>query len=662
MQVLRITISTVSCQLSVVGPDVNMCYFRSFSVWYRGQYGVTSYHFACDLSSDIYSILPPSDRSWMLRITVKSLQIFAAIVICVVSKNKIASEIKHNPKQFWKYVSSKTKSKGKIVDLHNPDGNLVTDDRGKAEILNNHFASVFTKEDKSYMPTLDIKTKHLKILETIDISLETLTKNLKSLNISKASGPDGINARILRETADQLAPALKIIFEKSLDEGVLPHQWKEAHVVALFKKGAKRDANNYRPVSLTAICGKLLEKIVRDNIVKSLESQGLIHKDQHGFRGGCSCCTQLLEVMEVWTRWFDLGLPWDTIYTDFSKAFDSVPHQRLLNKIHAYGIRGKLLKWIESFLSDRKQRVVLGNQKSNWQPVTSGIPQGSVLGPILFIIFINDMPEVVESLMKLFADDAKIFKAIESFKDISVIQEDINKLLKWSTEWQLPLNINKCRCIHYGKNNPKHTYTIGNIERANDDLEKDVGVHFDPSLEFRIHINKMISKSNSRVDLIKKSFSKLSITNFKLLYKSLIRPILEYCTVIWFPLYKTDSQEIEKVQRRASKLVPTLKDLPYPERLKTRNLTTLAYRRNRTDMLQVYRIINKIDNIDFDSFFTYNDNNTRGHSKKIDKPRANTRLRLNSFSHRVINMWNSLPEETVTSPSLNSFKNALEKV
>ena len=220
-----------------------------------------------------------------------------------------------------------------------------------------------------------------------------------------------------------------------------------------------------------------------------------------------------------------------------------------------------------------------------------------------------------------------------SFKDISVIQEDINKLLKWSTEWQLPFNINKCKCIHYGKNNPKHTYTIGNIDLANDDLEKDVGVHFDPSLEFRIHINKMISKANSRVGLIKKSFSKLSITNFKILYKSLIRPILEYCTVIWFPLYKTDSQEIEKVQRRASKPVPTLKDLPYPERLKTLNLTTLAYRRNRTDMLQVYRIINKIDNIDFDSFFTYNDNNTRGHSKKIDKPWANTRLRLNSFSH-----------------------------
>ena len=280
-----------------------------------------------------------------------------------------------------------------------------------------------------------MKIENVKILETIEVSLENLTKNLKSLNIRKASGPEGINARILRETADQLAPALKIMFEKNLDEGTLPYQWKEAHVVALFKKGIKRDANNYRPVSFTSICGKFLEKIVRDNIVKTLESQGVIHKDQHGFRGGRSCCTQLLEVIEVWTRWFDLGLPWDAIYTDFSKAFDSVPHQRLLNKIHAHGIRGKLLKWIESFLSNRRQRVILGSQKSNWQPVTSGITQGSVLGPILFTIFIDDMPDIVVSSMKLFADDANILKAIESFQDITIIQDDINKLLKWSTEW-----------------------------------------------------------------------------------------------------------------------------------------------------------------------------------------------------------------------------------
>ena len=155
--------------------------------------------------------------------------------------------------------------------------------------------------------------------------------------------------------------------------------------------------------------------------------------------------------MEIWTGWWDLGLPWDVIYTDFSKAFDSVPHKRLLAKIHAFGIRGDVLKWIECFLSQRKQRVVIGSEFSDWQPVTSGIPQGSVLGPILFTIFINDMPDVVSSFKKLFADDTKIFRAIESLDDISGIQEDINKLFEWSVKWQLPFNIGKCKVIHYGK-------------------------------------------------------------------------------------------------------------------------------------------------------------------------------------------------------------------
>ena len=575
-------------------------------------------------------------------------------------ENKIASQIKQNPKQFWKYVGSKTKSKDKINDLLDKDGNLVTEDLEKAEILNNHFASVFTVEDTSSIPTLDTNSNNLILLEDINITNEIISKNLKELNISKATGPDGINAKILRELADQITPVLKLLYEQSLSEGKLPHQWKEGNVIALFKKGSKRSANNYRPVSLTSICCKILEKIIRNSIIKSLDEQGLIHKDQHGFRGGRSCTTQLLEVMELWTRWFDLGLPWNSIYTDFAKAFDSVPHQRLLHKIHAYGIRGKIFKWVEDFLNNRSQRVTIGSKQSNWQPVTSGIPQGSVLGPILFTIFINDMPAIVESTMKLFADEAKIFKAIESFDDINVIQDDINKLLKWSTEWQLPLNISKCKCIHYGKNNPNHTYTMNNPVLTTDTEEKDVGVTFDNTLEFRLHIRNIIAKPNSRVGLIKRSFSRLSILNFKLLYKSLVRPLLEYCSVIWFPLYKTDEYEIEKVQRRATKLVVELHDSPYPDRLKTLNLTTLAYRRNRTDMLQVYRIAHKIDNLDFNFFFEPNTNPTRGHRWKIDKPPANTRLRLNSFSNRVINPWNKLSEATVTSSSINAFKNALE--
>ena len=169
-------------------------------------------------------------------------------------------------------------------------------------------------------------------------------------------------ASTLKETAAQIAPGLKILFDKSISEGKIPSQWKEANVTAIFKKGSKKSPNNYRPVSLTSICCKLFERVVRDVIVQSLEEQGLIDKDQHGFTAGKSCTTQLLEVMELWTGWMDQGLPWDVIYTDFSKAFDSVPHERLLNKLYAYGIRGNLLLWIRDFLSDRKQRVVLGTK------------------------------------------------------------------------------------------------------------------------------------------------------------------------------------------------------------------------------------------------------------------------------------------------------------
>ena len=271
------------------------------------------------------------------------------------------------------------------------------------------------------------------------------------------------------------------------------------------------------------------------------------------------------------------------------------------------------------------------------------------------------MPKVVDSMMKLFADDANIFKAVESMDDISIIQNDINTLLDWSHKWQLPLNIAKCKCIHFGKNNPNHSYMMGDLPLESDSEEKDVGVVFDPTLNFRRHINIMISKANQRVRLVKRTFSTLNTKNFKLIYKSLIRPTLEYCSSIWYPIFKTDATEIEKVQRRSTKLVPELKNLSYTDRLKHLDLTTLAYRRKRTDLIQTFKIINKIDIIPLDSFFTLNNNPTRGHKWKLDKPRAITSIRQNCFSHWVINWWNDLPREVADCKTINSFKNLIEK-
>ena len=197
-------------------------------------------------------------------------------------------------------------------------------------------------------------------MNNIAVTENHIAKHLNDLKTSKASGPDRINARLQKELNVHIAPILKILFNTSITKGNLSYQWKEAHVIALFKKDSKRSANNYRPVSLASLCCKILEHIIRDSIVDKLEGEGLIDKDQHRFRGGRSCCTQLLEVMETWTRRFDLGLSWDAIYTDLSKAFDSVPHERLLKKIEAHGIQGNISNWIRDFLHNHKQRVVLG--------------------------------------------------------------------------------------------------------------------------------------------------------------------------------------------------------------------------------------------------------------------------------------------------------------
>ena len=223
--------------------------------------------------------------------------------------------------------------------------------------------------------------------------------------------------RILKELAEELAQPLADLFNTSMDSGIVPESWKTANVTPIFKKGDKRDPSNYRPVSLTSTIGKIMEKIIRDHINKHMQLNKLYSPHQHGFRKGRSCSTQLLEVTEDWTKLLDEDNSVDCIYLDYKKAFDSVPHQRLMIKLHAYGIRGKLWKWIIAYLSNRQQQVVINGVASESTDVMSGIPQGSILGPELFLIFINDLPESIKSpdgAVKLFADDTKLYSVVNN--------------------------------------------------------------------------------------------------------------------------------------------------------------------------------------------------------------------------------------------------------
>ena len=475
-------------------------------------------------------------------------------------EQSVARSISDNPKEFWSYVKQETRSSNTIAPIKRADGSLATEPEEKAQLLNSFFASVFTKENLNQKPDMADQHPPNTLLNDIEFGREEIENEVKKLKSGKSAGPDNIHPRVLKETISVISAPLALIFNKSMQVGQLPDAWKAATVVPIYKKGPKGDPGNYRPISLTSVCCKLMERLIRRKLLEFLNDNNYFCNAQHGFRPRRSCITQLLTVVEQWTEWLDGGIQFDCIYLDYKKAFDSVPHRRLMEKVRASGITGNVWEWVCSFLSGRKQRVRVESSLSSWADVTSGIPQGSVLGPTLFLIFINDLPEIVQNHCALFADDTKIYAPTQKS---TTLQADLDAMNTWTTTWQLPFNRSKCKVIHFGRNNPSNNYTLGNHPITAVEEEKDLGVTFDPLLTFSKHHDKAIAKANSRLGLIKRTFKHLDKTSFILLYKSLVRPILEYGQVVTHPLRKQDEDRLEKVQRRATKLVNGLQDKPY---------------------------------------------------------------------------------------------------
>ena len=296
-----------------------------------------------------------------------------------------------------------------------------------------------------------------------------------------------------------------------------------------------------------------------------------------------------------------------------------------------------------------------------WTEALSGIPQGSFFGPTLSVCFINDLPQTISLAVQIFADDTKIYRAISTPEDNSLLQKDLDSVTKWSQEWQLHFNEDKCKVLHLGRNNEGHSYHMGHTELEATLVEKDLGVHMDHELKFHHHVNTSAKKANKILGLIKHTFHNLDEVSLPLLYKTLVRPHLEYANVIWKLRFIMDEEELEKVQHRATKLVPHIADLPYQQRLEYLRLPSLKYRRLRADLLQVYKIFSEQDRLNPDIFFQdHLYPATRGHDKKLMKPRAKTNLRSNSFSNRVIDHWNSLPQHVIDSTSINMFQTQLD--
>ena len=270
-----------------------------------------------------------------------------------------------------------------------------------------------------------------------------------------------------------------------------------------------------------------------DKTLKLVSDNDFLSCDQHGFQDGCSCVTQLLECLFDWSSNIDEKLETHIIYLDFAKAFDTVPHTRLVHKLRQAGIRGKLLKWIETFLKGRRQRVVLRNGMSGWQNVSSGVPQGSILGPLLFLIYVNDIPGIITTICKLFADDTKVYNTIRNIVDCENLQTDLNTLSGWSETWLLNFNVEKCVALKLNEKE-NYAYTLNGTKLNTVTQQKDLGILISNNLHPRRHIQEIIKKANQRIGLIKRCFTGLD-NKIEILYKTLVRPVLEYGANIWSP-------------------------------------------------------------------------------------------------------------------------------
>lgn len=477
---------------------------------------------------------------------------------------------------------------------------------------------------------------------------------MKNLDCSKALGPDLIPTIIYKRCYSSLSQSMTILFNLSLATGVIPNEWKTALVIPVFKKGDKASISNYRPISLLCIISKILERCIYNHIYPITKHD--INTNQHGFMANRSTNTQLLDFYDRVFSYVDVRKQFDCVFLDFSKAFDSVPHQLLQNKLKSFGYNGTLLNWFKNYMANRRQKVVIQGEDSNYVPVLSGVPQGSILGPLLFLYYINDLSKCISDnnhQLYLYADDTKLGSCINNVEDCNELQKTLDMLCTWSITWGLKFNTEKCKYISFGnKNKIHHTYTMYGIGLEQVSSYTDLGITVCSNLKWDKHINNCVSRANQRIGFIKRCVGHgCSLDVKKKCYISMVRPLLEFNSIIWSGCTKNQLIKIESVQRKTTKYILNSYDgvLNYKERLTKCCILPLTLRRDYLDIVFFYNCIKDLTDFNIYNIVNHNLNNrnvTRSDADQmlLHRKLVHTESYRRFYSSRITYTWNKLPQ------------------
>ena len=572
-------------------------------------------------------------------------------------EQNLVNQQKNRPKLFHSYIRHKKSARPSVGPLL-VDNSLTDDAKDMANTFVEAFASVFVDE---VIPNPRPHQRGTGTISSVAISVDKVEEVLKTLNTDSAMGPDNLHPFLLKKCSASLSYPFYLIFTKSLNLGLVPDKWKHAHVVPIFKKGPRTNPLNYRPISLTPIPCKCLERIITRTLYNFLDEYIVLDNNQYGFRARRSVSDQLLLTYENITHWYDIGLTVDLILFDFIKAFDRVHHPTLIDKLISIGIGGNLLSWIRDFLSHRTMSVAIKGTQSRALPVTSGVPQGSVLGPVLFLLFINHLGANLTCHYKLFADDLKLYihhPSDPSQSRSQDLQDNINILSLSASSWGLSFSPSKCVHLHFKRGQPDRPcqYLLYDAPINTVPSHNDLGVIVDSKLRFHPHITNTVQKAGGiATNLLKSTICRTPSFMIPLLTSD-IRPIIDFASCVWNTGFIGDLALLESVQRRWTKQISGMSTLSYPDRLSQLSLFSIKGRLLRTDLLQCYKIFHNLSPISPSDLFALAPRETRGHKFKIFVPQSSTEARKRFFSRRIISPWNSLPPDVVEAPSINLFK------